>query len=164
MKHHNHLTTLLNSLNIAFKLLKHAPCCTSEESSQARASQGEHAAVGAKALLIKRNEDRKYYLLVIPGLMKIDNKKARNEIGKFRFATSDELFQITSGLVPGSVPPVILPGMQIEGVFLDAEINSYSEIGFNAATLDHSIVMQTKDLARIPQKSRDVAISLYASN
>lgn len=146
-------TTLLEFLRfsgINFKILNHPPCRSSAESAAARASQGEADAVGAKALVIKKEANDEFALIVMPGVKKLDNKAARRVIGSFRFAKPDELFTVTGGLIPGSVPPFAwpyLPGVQ--KVYFDESICRHKKIGFNAATLDKSVVMRSSDYVEL---------------
>lgn len=146
-------TTLLEFLKfsgIDFKVLNHPPCRSSEESAAARASQGEADAIGAKALVIKKEANDEFALIVMPGVKKLDNKAARGVIGSFRFAKPDELFTVTGGLIPGSVPPFAwpyLPGVQ--KIYFDESICGYKKIGFNAATLDKSVVMRSSDYVEL---------------
>lgn len=146
-------TTLLEFLRfsgIDFKVLNHSPCRSSEESAAARASQGEADAIGAKALVIKKEAGDEFALIVMPGVKKLDNKAARGVIGSFRFAKPDELFTVTGGLIPGSVPPFAwpyLPGVQ--RIYFDESICEYKKIGFNAATLDRSVVMRSTDYVKL---------------
>lgn len=146
---HNELVTYLQGCNAKFRIIAHPPCRTSEESAAARAAQGEPDAVGAKALVVKLQSDNSFALLVMPGTKKMDNKAARQSLGLFRFANTEELAAVTQGLVPGSVPPFgspYLPG--IKAVHLDHEIVSSTKVGFNAANLGISLVMTTAEYLR----------------
>ena len=121
------------------KKVHHAPTYTSEASAIAR---GESLEVGAKALVIK--VDGNFKLLVMSAVRKIDSKavKALFNTKKFRFATPEELFELT-GLVPGSVPPFgepILPFV----LFIDESIISLPKVAFNAGSLTDSIKMSTE--------------------
>lgn len=108
--------------NIPYQHLQHAPTYTSEESAQAR---GESLDVGAKAILMKA--DDKYYLFVMSASKKIDSKKIKTILNtrSLRFASSDELMEMTS-LVPGSVPPFGNPILPFQ-LYVDQSIQDLSK-------------------------------------
>ena len=91
----------LNAQASSFDEKQHEPTFTSEESARAR---GESLSIGAKALVIKT--DDQYRLFVLPADRKVDSQAIRRALGakKTRFANAEELAELT-GLVPGSVPP-----------------------------------------------------------
>src|ERR1035441_5005640 len=91
----------LTSEGVVFREVHHEPTRTSEDSARAR---GEQLRVGGKALLIK--VDDVYRLFVLSADRKLDSAavKRRFSARKMRFATPEELAELT-GLVPGSVPP-----------------------------------------------------------
>ena len=97
------IRTYLNAAGVAFREAEHEPTRTSEEAAAAR---GEDLSVGAKALLLK--SDDSFRLFVLPADRKLDSAAIRHRLGvrRTRFATVEELHELT-GLVPGSVPPVV---------------------------------------------------------
>lgn len=144
------LLEYLNFANANYRILCHSPCRTSEESAAARTAQGEPFAIGAKALVVKQSQNNSFALLVVPGIKKLDSKKAREILGGFRFATPEELLEVTGGLVPGSVPPFAWPYLPgVTSVYVDSDIKEFEKVGFNAATLEKSIVMSTKEYLRV---------------
>ena len=62
---------------------------------------------------------------------------------KLRFATTDELFELT-GLVPGSVPPFGAPVLSL-ALHVDSSIMTQTRIAFNAGSLTNSIIMNRDD-------------------
>lgn len=160
------LLAYLNETKINYKLISHPECKTSKESALARASAGEKDAVGAKALLLKVNLTKNEYcfkLIVLPGFSKIDNaalKKVMPKINRFRFSTKEEIANVMNGLIPGTVPPfgnVIFP--KIIETLVDEKLFTHKAIGFNAACLDHSIIMDSSDYIVIAGKHSIVNIS-----
>src|SRR5450432_2640815 len=95
----NKIRDWLTQEGAAFREVHHEPTRTSEESALAR---GETLSVGGKALLIKVDQD--FRLFVLSASRKLDSTAIRARFGakKTRFATADELLELT-GLVPGSV-------------------------------------------------------------
>jgi prolyl-tRNA editing enzyme YbaK/EbsC (Cys-tRNA(Pro) deacylase) len=126
---------------VDYREIRHAPAHTSEESARVR---GESLAVGAKALLLKT--DNMFRLFVLPADRQLDTKKIKQElkVKSTRFATSDELLDLT-GLVPGSVPPFGIPILPFE-LYGDTAIGAIEDkVAFNAASLTLSIVMKASD-------------------
>jgi Ala-tRNA(Pro) deacylase len=72
------------------------------------------------------------------------------KVKKIRFATKDELFDLT-GLVPGSVPPFGRPILPLELFADDLVGQQYDKIAFNAGSLTNSIIMATTDWKRVAQ-------------
>jgi len=131
---------LLAESDIPFREVQHAPTFTSEESAKAR---GEELRTGGKALLLKT--DDVFRLFVLPADRKLDSAAAKRHLGvkKTRFATEDELKELTE-LVPGSVPPFGPPILPFE-LFVDERIRANERIAFNAGSLTDSIILATAD-------------------
>jgi len=124
----------LRENNIVFTVLRHKPVFTSEEAAAVR---GVPLASGAKALILKANEN--FVLVVVPADRKLDSKKARVALGSrsLRFATREEVEQLT-GLQPGSIPPFgSLFGLP---TWCDPALGDNASINFNAG--DHAISVQ----------------------
>ena len=145
---------LLNSLCVPFREVHHEPTRTSEESAKAR---GEELHIGGKALLMKG--DDQFRLFILPANRKLDSSAIRRELGikKLRFATPDELLDLT-GLVPGCVPPFGPPILPFELV-LDAAIERNPRIAFNAGSLTDSIILALPDYLTVARPSRVFAFS-----
>lgn len=135
---------LLQREGAAFREVRHEATRTSEESARAR---GEELRVGGKALLLKIGDD--FRLLVLSAARRFDNNavKARFGVKKLRFATAEELQELTA-LVPGSVPPFGPPILPFE-LFADESVFTNTRIAFNAGSLTDSIVMTIDDYRRI---------------
>jgi Ala-tRNA(Pro) deacylase len=134
------LKSFLDSRGIAYRSVHHEPTRTSEESAKAR---GEDIAIGGKAILMKVDDEFK--LFVLSAAKKIDSQKIKARFGvkKLRFATPEELQQIT-GLVPGSVPPFGRPILPFD-LYVDTSITLNEKIAFNAGSLMTSIIMSCRD-------------------
>jgi prolyl-tRNA editing enzyme YbaK/EbsC (Cys-tRNA(Pro) deacylase) len=131
----------LSKAGVDYKEVHHEPTFTSEESARVR---GEPLAVGAKALLVKT--DDVYRLFVLPADRLLDAKRVKQhlKIKSVRFATKEELLNLT-GLVPGSVPPFGFPILPFE-LYSDTAIGAVADkVAFNAASLTSSIVMKASD-------------------
>lgn len=147
---------LLAEHSIAFREIEHEPTTTSEASAAAR---GEPLYVGAKALLLKADE--RFVLFVLPADMKLDSTALKQALGvkKTRFATRDELLELT-GLVPGSVPPFGAPVLPFELLADDHVGRRGDRVAFNAGSLTRSIVMSAADWERAA-KPRRVACARF---
>src|SRR5262245_42810356 len=128
------IESLLTDRGVAFTVLRHEPVFTSE---QAAAVRGTPLGSGAKALVVKAGDT--FRLLVLPADRKLDSKKARAALGvrDIRFASADEVLQLT-GLKPGSIPPFgSLFGLPTT---CDPALAAHASINFNAG--DHCISVQ----------------------
>jgi Ala-tRNA(Pro) deacylase len=133
----------LRALSIDFREIHHAPTFTSEESAKVR---GEDLRIGGKALLMKIGDI--FRLFVLSASLKADSAAIREKfaVKKIRFATPDELRQLT-GLVPGSVPPFGPPILPFE-LYADPSITANDKIAFNAGSLEDSIILRVDDWLR----------------
>ena len=134
----------LTAEGIPFREVHHEPTRTSEDSARAR---GEALRVGGKALLIK--VDEVFRIFVLSAERKLDSAaiKRRFAAKKTRFATPEELMELT-GLVPGSVPPFGRPILPFP-LFVDPSVLENERVAFNAGSLTDSIVMGVEDYRRI---------------
>jgi Ala-tRNA(Pro) deacylase len=126
-------------------MLRHTPVFTSEEAAQVR---GTSLSSGAKALVCKADE--RFVLLVMPANRRLDSKLARSSLGikSLRFATREEVLELTS-LTPGSIPPFgQLFALQ---TYCDAALAVEDRINFNAGDHSVSVSMRYEDYARVEQ-------------
>lgn len=150
------IVTILQKNSILYTHKHHQPTPTSEDSARER---GEPIEIGGKALLVK--VDNTFHLLVISAVRKLDTPKVKAvfQAKSVRFATPEELLQIT-GLVPWSVPPIGKPLFPYDCT-IDESIIRNDKIAFNAWLLTDSIILQTKDwLSCIEYKRADISKSI----
>jgi Ala-tRNA(Pro) deacylase len=122
---------LLSQHAVVFQELRHEPVYTSEEAARVR---GTPLASGAKALICKG--ENTFVMFVVPADRKLDSHAVRRAKGwrKLRFATRDEVLELT-GLAPGSIPPFgSLFGLP---TLCDQRLAENDVINFNAG--DHSV-------------------------
>jgi Ala-tRNA(Pro) deacylase len=130
---------------VPFQVLRHVPVFTSQ---QAAAVRGTSLASGAKALVCKA--DDQFVMIVLPADRKLASKQVRQAAGikSLRFATTDEVAQLTS-LAPGAIPPFGslfgLPTWCDEALAVEPQIN------FNAGDHAISIRMAFADYAAVEQ-------------
>ena len=129
---------------VPFVEKQHEATHTSEQSARAR---GESLKIGAKALVVKT--DDQYRLFVLPADRKLDSLSVKRQLGvkKTRFADASELLELT-GLVPGSVPPFGRPILPLDLV-ADPALVENEKMAFNAGSLTHSIIMAVADYRRV---------------
>lgn len=140
----DNIRQLLTANAVTFREVHHEPTRTSEESARAR---GESIEIGGKALLMKLGDD--FRLFVISAAKKLDSAALRDRFNakKARFATPDELKELT-GLVPGCVPPFGRPILPFD-LYVDESITRNEKIAFNAGSLTDSIIMPVPDYLRL---------------
>lgn len=130
------LKTLLAGHSVAFEFLEHDPVYTSEE---AAAIRGATLASGAKALICRTDEQ--FSMFVLPADRRLASKLVRQSLAirSLRFATRDELAELT-GLTPGSIPPLgSLFGLP---TYCDHRLADSEHINFNAG--DHAISLSVR--------------------
>ena len=139
------IKSLLDKHKIVYEIKHHPPTPTSEEAAKARS---EPLKIGAKAIVIKADEQ--FYLLVLPANRKIDSSLVKKAVNSkdLRFAMPEELFSLT-GLRKGAVPPF---GLLLNlPMLVDQALLAEEFIAFNAGSLEHSIKMKTEDYLKIAQ-------------
>jgi Ala-tRNA(Pro) deacylase len=140
------LRALLDGAGVAYRYVEHAPTRTSEESAAAR---GEPLAVGGKALLLKSGDVFGLFVLSAARSLDSDAVRRRSGVKRMRFATADELRDMT-GLVPGSVPPFGEPVLPFP-LHVDPSVLANDRIAFNAGSLTASMVVPIADYRRVAQ-------------
>ncbi len=144
------VASTLTVAGVSFSVARHAPVFTSEEAAAVR---GAPLSSGAKALVVKAGDQ--FVLLVLPADRKLDSKKARAALGErsIRFASRDEVFEVT-GLLPGSIPPFgSLFGLP---TVADPAISDNPAINFNAG--DHAISIQMSPADYLKCESARMAV------
>jgi prolyl-tRNA editing enzyme YbaK/EbsC (Cys-tRNA(Pro) deacylase) len=155
MSNYHQLTTTIQDLlqknNYWFEKFEHVPVRTSEEAAQIRTGYTLHQ--GAKALIVRiKQPGRKFFvMLVIPGDAKFSKTKVAEayQSKDIRFATPEEVSEITHGVLPGGVPPF---GNLFElEVTVDPSVLANEKIIFNAADRAVSIAMLAADYQKLVQ-------------
>ncbi len=137
---------ILKNNNSWFEAFEHEPVRTSEEAAKTRDGYSLHQ--GAKAIIIrvKRSASDKYFvMLVFPGDLRFDSDKVKKLFNAkdVRFATEEEVVNLTDGVQPGGVPPFgNLFGLE---VVVDPILLKNEKIVFNAGDRSFSIGMKSAD-------------------
>lgn len=136
-----------------YEVFEHEPVRTSEDAFKVRS--GYTRLQGTKALIVRakiKGEGRRFVMLVMPGDRRFDSKKAKTMLNAadLRFASEEEVEDITDGIKPGGVPPFgNLFGLE---VFADGNIFDDEKIIFNAGR-NYSIAMHSADYRKIVDPS-----------
>ncbi len=133
------LKSFLDENHVSYEYKEHEEVRTSEEAAKAR---GEDIRIGAKAMILKA--DDKFIMLVLSAAKKIDSKKVKQMLGaeSLRFATPEEVTQLTD-CVPGGVPPFAnIFGLDL---IVDKTIPMNEFMAFNAGERTKSLKLKTKD-------------------
>ncbi len=147
---------LLDVHQIAYKTFEHEAVRTSEEAAALRPEYS--LSQGTKALIVRikkkgvpKDAEKQFVQLVVPGDAKFQPQKARVALAAkdIRFATPEEVAEITGGVQPGGVPPFgNLFGLP---VFMDTQCLEHEESIFNAGDRRYSIALKNADLLQVVQ-------------
>lgn len=143
------IKAFLDEHQVHYTELEHKPTPTSEESAKAR---GVSMKSGAKALLVKGKKG--FVLCVMPADRRLDAKKVKKAIksSSLRFATPEELKQITD-CEKGAMPPFghffNIP------LIVDPKLFEEEYIDFNAGSLMHSLKIASRDYERVTQPRKE---------
>lgn len=152
MNYHEAVSKILELLNqhgCTYRTFEHEPVRTSDEAAKTR--PGYSLKQGAKAMIVraKTTEGKKFVMLVFPADQKFDNAKVRQALGAkdIRFATEEEIFALTGGVLPGAVPP--FGNLFKLPVYADPLLFENEEMVFNAGDRSFSIAMKTADYKKM---------------
>ncbi|MDX7989874.1 YbaK/prolyl-tRNA synthetase associated domain-containing protein [Xenorhabdus littoralis] len=142
------LTTLLDIHNARYRVMEHITGGRSEEVAKIRGTQ---LGQGAKALVchVKGNGYRQHILAVLPADQQADLTTLAKQVGGSRasLASPKEVSELTR-CVFGAIPPFSFhPDLKL--VADPLLFDRYSELAFNAGSLERSIILNTEDYRRI---------------
>ena len=139
------IVEILKQNNFWFETFEHEPVRTSEEAAKVR--HGYSIEQGAKALVVrtKTKEEKIFIMLVLPAHLRLDTKKARQylQTKDLRFATEEEVEQITNGVQVGGVPP--FGNLFNLKTITDPKLFENEKIVFNAGDRRYSVAMLSQD-------------------
>lgn len=141
---------LLTAHNAWLEVFEHEPVTTSEDAAKIRT--GYSLSQGTKALIVKAKVPEKgkiFIMVVVPGDQKFDSEKLKGVFGirEVRFATEDEVIEITGGVKRGGVPP--FGNLFDLAVYADQKVFENEKVIFNAGDRSVSIGMFSKDYKEI---------------
>ena len=139
---------LLQANHCWHETFQHEPVRTSEEAARTRPGYTLHQ--GAKAMIVRvKNPERRFVMLVLPADLRFDNAKVKSFLSAkdLRFATEQEIGELTGGVRPGAVPPFgNLFGLE---VVVDPTLFENERIVFNAGDRCFSVAMKSEDYRRL---------------
>ena len=121
---------------------------TSEEAAKTRPGYTLHQ--GAKAMIVKlKSAQSRFLMLVLPADKRFDNATVKSFLAAkdLRFATEQEIGDLTGGIQPGAVPPFgNFFGLE---VVADPVVFENEKIVFNAGDRCFSVAMKSEDYKRL---------------
>ncbi|HMT18892.1 MAG TPA: YbaK/EbsC family protein [Candidatus Saccharibacteria bacterium] len=146
----------LDKLEIPYELLEHKAVYTVEEAMAELPGRTE-----IKNLFIQDDKGKRQYLVIMPGLKKLDLKQLAVDLGekKVRFC-SPEKVESMLGVKPGSVSIFccLNPNSHHVSVIFDEELLDEPDLGFHPIVNTATVFIPTKAihaiLEALPQQSR----------
>lgn len=140
------IINLLKEQSMWYETFEHEPVLTSEEAAKVRT--GYTLSQGAKALILKTykaSKEEEFVMVVIPGDKKFSGSKVKKllQVKDVRFASPDEISQITNGVQIGGVPP--FGNLFNLKVIVDPVLLENEKIIFNAGDRQFSLGMKSND-------------------
>lgn len=142
------ILTLLTTKNCWHETFQHEAVRTSEEAARTRPGYTLHQ--GAKAMIVRiKIPQPKFVMLVLPADLRFDNTKVKSFLGAkdLRFASEEEIAELTGGVQPGAVPPFgNFFGLE---VVADPGLFENEKIVFNAGDRCFSVAMKSEDYKQL---------------
>ena len=139
------IESLLDKEGVSFQRFEHEAVRTSEEASAIRPDFD--ISQGTKSLIVrvKKGGEKYFAMVVVPGDKKFYTKKVREVLGAkdIRFATEEEVSEVTDGVQVGGVPP--FGNMFDIQTVVDERVFENEEIIFNAGDKRVSLSMKSED-------------------
>jgi Ala-tRNA(Pro) deacylase len=139
---------MLTANNCWHETFRHEPVRTSEEAAKTRPGYSLHQ--GAKAMIIRAKAvETRFVMLVLPADLRFDNSKVKAILHAkdVRFASEQEVLELTGGVQPGAVPP--FGNLFQLRVVADPELFVNERIVFNAGDRRFSVAMKSEDYKRL---------------
>lgn len=144
------LIALLDEHAAAYRLIDHPPEGRTEIVSPMRGNPTAHAAKCMVVMAKIGKKVTKYLLVVVPGDARVDLGAVKSLVrGTYASFASPEIAEELAQSVVGTVLPFSFDE-RLE-LIVDPEVLNPPEMFFNAARLDRSVALSTKDYQRIAQ-------------
>lgn len=150
----------LQKLNISYELIKHKAVFTIEEAMLELPDRLE-----VKNLFIQDDKGKRQYLVIMPGLKKLDLKKLALDLGekKIRFCSAEKVENML-GVKPGSVSLFccLNPHSNHVEIIFDKDLLAENEVGFHPIVNTATVFINPNDVSKIlkevPQKHRIIKL------
>lgn len=141
---YHRLITLLDERGADYRVIAHEPEGVTETVSRLRGHDPRQAAKCIIVLIKVGKKITRYAAAVIPGDRRVcfDKMKALYN-GTYAGFASPELAEALAGTPVGTIPPFSFD--ERLDLFVDPELLQFPEVFFNAARLDRTIALATKD-------------------
>lgn len=141
--------TLLDQLNIPYKLIRHEAVFTVEEADKL---DSLHEGYGCKNLFLKTRNKSNYYIVMMSNDKRADLKNIKNQINSssLTFASEEELYDKLN-LTKGSVTPFgVINNLTHDVILLiDKDITSKERIGIHPNVNTATIWISFNDLIKV---------------
>jgi len=142
------LIALLDERSATYRVIEHEPEGVTEAVSRLRGHDPRQAAKCIVVMVKVGKKVTRYAAAVIPGDKRVDfNKMKALFNGTYAAFASREVAEELAGTAVGTIPPFSFDE-RLE-LFVDPELLQHSEVFFNAARLDRTIAMSTRDYESI---------------
>lgn len=141
---------LLDAEACWYETFEHEPVRTSEEAAATRPGYGLRHGAKAIILRVKRSKRDKFFvMLVFPADRRFDAKAVKDyfAVRDIRFASADEVAELTGGVQPGGVPP--FGNLFDLPVFATPQLFEVERIVFNAGDRRYSLAMRSADYRQL---------------
>ena len=141
---------LLDAEACWYETFEHEPVRTSEEAAATRPGYGLRHGAKAIILRVKRSKRDKFFvMLVFPADRRFDAKAVKDYFAArdIRFASADEVAELTGGVQPGGVPP--FGNLFDLPLFATPQLFEVERIVFNAGDRRYSLAMRSADYRQL---------------
>ncbi len=141
---------LLDAEACWYETFEHEPVRTSEEAAATRPGYGLRHGAKAIILRVKRSKQDKFFvMLVFPADRRFDAKAVKDYFAArdIRFASADEVAELTGGVQPGGVPP--FGNLFDLPLFATPQLFEVERIVFNAGDRRYSLAMRSADYRQL---------------
>lgn len=139
----------LDKLSIPYEIIKHAAVYTIDEAMAEPALKGREE---IKNLFIQDDKGKRQYLVVMPGLKKLNLKQLADDLGekKVRFCSAEKVENML-GVKPGSVSLFccLNPNSEHVKIVFDKDLLSQKECGFHPIVNTSTVFMKPEDALKI---------------
>lgn len=139
------IIALLSEHTMWYETFEHEAVRTSEEAAKVRTGYTLNQGTKALILRVKAGSKKFFAMVIVPGDKKFDSEKVKTLLRSkdIRFATEEEVKEITKGVLPGGVPP--FGNLFHIPVYADPAVFTQEKIIFNAGDRRFSVAMMSKD-------------------
>ena len=142
------LIALLDERGAAYRTIDHAPEGATELVSAMRGNTLEQAAKCIVVMVKLGKKTTRYVLAVVPGDRRLDLAAVKGLLGgTYAAFASRDIAERLAGSVSGTILPLSFD--EALELVVDPALLQHDEIFFNAARLDRSLALATKDYVRI---------------